>query len=87
MSRLMEISRKIDSHIAAIDASSDRKTILWHHSRCIGKIRSLSFELNMGMGYRNAQLVKDACDVERNRLSVAYRAAIDRNYARIGGGK
>lgn len=87
MSRLMEISKKIDSHIAAIDASSDRKTILWHHSRCIGKIRSLSFELNMGMGYRNTQLVREACDVECNRLSAAFRAAIKRNYARIGGGK
>jgi hypothetical protein len=77
----IELIRQIDKHIAAISASSERSTIMWHSGRCGTAINRLSYSLNDAMGFKQAALVKEACDIERNRLVAALREALDRAFA------
>ena len=78
MSNVTEIVRQIDRHIHTIQTTSSRSTVLWHSSRCGGKIKLLSYAMNSDMGYAETDLVRDACREERNRLFTALVDALDR---------
>lgn len=87
MQNAIEISKKIDKHIAAIEASNNRTTILWHSGRCATAINHLEYTISSSMGYAEHALVRKACNVERNRLSDALGISLRRACGLIGGGK